>query len=89
MKPLWIALACTTGCAQLLGLEATKFDQKDAMTDGASVCDGAPMCVSTTGRSVCGVLFDTGVMAGLPVRAPSFTGMHRAAARSRAMVRAR
>jgi hypothetical protein len=63
------------GCAQLLGLDSTTFEQKDAMVDAATVCDTAPVgCTSSgTGRTVCGQLLDTGATAGL-LRAPGFTG---------------
>ena len=56
------------GCASLLGLESTSFDQMDAPGDAPSVCDGAPLCTVTTGRSVCGQLFGTGDTAGMPFR---------------------
>jgi hypothetical protein len=69
----FVALALT-GCAQLLGLDNTKFDQRDAGVDAPSVCDGAPACVSSTGRSMCGQLMQTGAMAGTPLRLPSPTG---------------
>jgi hypothetical protein len=62
------------GCSQLLGLDDTKFEQRDAMTDAPSVCDGAPRCTNTTGRSVCGQLFGTGTSAGQIVRAAAATG---------------
>jgi hypothetical protein len=68
-------LLATTGCAQLLGLDNTKFDQKDAPTDSASVCDGAPACRFTAGRrSVCGVMTETGVSAGAAMRVATPTG---------------
>lgn len=69
-----IALLACGGCAQLLGLDNTKFDQKDAPTDSPSVCDGATACVSTTGRSVCGQLLDTGTNAGQLLRVAAPTG---------------
>lgn len=71
---LALALIPLAGCAQLLGLDDTRFDQKDAMVDAKSVCDGVmAQCVSSSGRSVCGQLVDTGTMAGVAVRAPGFT----------------
>ena len=73
MKFALLLLACG-GCAQLLGLDQTKFDQKDAMVDAPSVCDGAPACTFTTGRSVCGQLVVTGAGAGLPLRVVAPTG---------------
>ncbi len=73
MKLALVLVACT-GCAQLLGLDNTKFDYKDAMVDAPSVCDGAPACTSTTGRSVCGIVIGTGANAGTPLRVASPTG---------------
>lgn len=71
----WAALlVASTGCAQLLGLDDTKFLYKDGAVDAPSVCDGAPACVSTTGRSVCGQLFGTGAQAGELLRAATPTG---------------
>ncbi|HUS29620.1 MAG TPA: hypothetical protein VMZ53_14000 [Kofleriaceae bacterium] len=63
------------GCAQLLGLDNTELEQKDARVDAPSVCDGAPRCTSTTGRSVCGQLSGTGAMGGMPMRVAAPTGM--------------
>jgi len=60
------------GCAQLLGLDKTTFDA--GTTDAPSVCDGAPACVSSTGRSACGQLFGTGDTANAPLRVANFTG---------------
>lgn len=71
---LCLLLVACTGCAQLLGLDNTKFDYKDAHVDAPSVCDGAPACTSTTGRSVCGQLIDTGANAGVALRVASPTG---------------
>ncbi len=75
------AAVLATGCPQLLGLDDTRFEPTvDAepdgpgSTDAPSVCDGAPACVATTGRSTCGQLMGTGDLAGLPLRAPSPTG---------------
>lgn len=67
-------LVALTGCAQVLGLEGTSFDQRDADVDAPSICDGAPACNATTGRSVCGVLVQTGATGGLPLRVSSPTG---------------
>lgn len=69
------ALAALSGCAKILGLDQTTFDQMDAPTDSPSVCDGAPACTSTTGRSICGQLYTTGAEAGTPLRVESPTGM--------------
>jgi hypothetical protein len=74
MKQL-LLLVPLAGCAQILGLDNTEFNQKDAMVDAPSSCDGAPRCTSTTGRSVCGQLFGTGTTAGTPLRVASPTGM--------------
>ncbi|HTL33834.1 MAG TPA: hypothetical protein VL326_11950 [Kofleriaceae bacterium] len=74
MKQILLLLPLV-GCAQILGLEDTKFDQKDATVDAPSMCDGAPRCIAMTGRSACGQLFGTGSMAGTPLRAASPTGM--------------
>jgi hypothetical protein len=71
---LALVLVACTGCAQLLGLDSTKFDFKDAMVDAPSVCDGAPACVANTGRSVCGQLVDTGANGGALLRVASPTG---------------
>jgi hypothetical protein len=69
-----LALLALTGCAQLFGLEETTFDQRDAPTDAPSVCDFAPACTSSVGRSVCGQLFGVGATAGVPLRVASPTG---------------
>jgi len=69
-----LLLFALTGCSQMLGLEDTKFEQRDAMVDAPSSCDGAPRCTSTTGRSVCGQLYGGGSTAGQLVRAPDPTG---------------
>ncbi len=73
MRWAFAALACA-GCSQILGLQNTKFDFKDAMVDAPSVCDGAPACTSTTGRSACGYLVDTGANAGTALHVASPTG---------------
>lgn len=69
-----VALAGATGCAQLLGLEETTFEPGDSGIDAPGVCDGAPACTSTTGRSLCGQLFGTGDRAGQPLRVAAPTG---------------
>jgi hypothetical protein len=73
-----VAVAVTValaGCAQLLGLDDTNFDYKDAPTDAPSVCDPDPgTCTSSNGRTVCGRLIGTGERAGLPVRVPDPMG---------------
>jgi len=71
----FLLLVPLVGCSQILGLEDTKFDQKDATVDAPSNCDGAPRCTAMTGRSACGQLFNTGAMAGTPMRVASPTGM--------------
>lgn len=62
------------GCSQILGLEDTKFEQRDAMIDAPSNCDGAPRCTSSTGRSACGQVYGAGANAGVLLRADSPTG---------------
>lgn len=75
MKLLGVALLVTTGCAKLLGLDETKFDQRDAPSDSPSACDGvAAACVAATGRTICGQLRGTGATAGLPLRVAAPTG---------------
>ncbi|HEY1555935.1 MAG TPA: hypothetical protein VGF94_13945 [Kofleriaceae bacterium] len=69
-----VVLVAASGCAQVLGLDSTHLDFKDAMTDAPNVCDGAPMCTSTTGRSVCGQLVQVGANAGVPLRVAMPTG---------------
>lgn len=64
----------STGCAQVLGLDDTKLEYRDAATDAPSVCDGQPACNSSTGRSLCGQLFGTGADAGQPIRTAAPTG---------------
>jgi len=66
-----LVLLMLGGCAQLLGLDDTKYDQHDAMVDAPSICDGAPACTAASGRSVCGVLLQTG---GVPLRVGEPTG---------------
>jgi hypothetical protein len=69
-----LLLLSLTGCAQLLGLENTSFDQQDAAVDAPGICDGAPACTSSTQRSVCGQVFGTGANAGVPLRVAEPTG---------------
>jgi hypothetical protein len=69
-----VAVLGSSGCAQILGLDNTRFDQKDAPGDSPNVCDGAPACTSGPGRSVCGQLVDTGAAAGQALRAATPTG---------------
>jgi hypothetical protein len=61
-----------TGCANLLGLDDTRLDKHDAATDGG-VCDGAPQCHFTSGRSVCGQIDKAGTAPG-PFRVPVPSG---------------
>jgi hypothetical protein len=75
VRSLGVAAAILlAGCAQLLGLEQTTFQPLDAPGDTSSVCDGAPACVGTSGRSICGQLFDTGANGDVPLRVASPTG---------------
>jgi hypothetical protein len=74
MRVAALAMLVLAGCSQLLGLEDTRFDQRDAMVDAPSSCDAAPRCTSASGRSVCGQLFGTGPDAGRPVRVAAPTG---------------
>ena len=69
-----LAVLALTGCAQVLGLDDTKLDKIDAAIDAPGVCDGTPQCTSLNGRSVCGQLYQTGDMAGVPLRAANPTG---------------
>lgn len=71
---LAVALLALGGCAKLLGLDDTSFAQLDAPVDAPGICDGAPACVSSTGRSICGVLYQTGAEGDAPLRAASPTG---------------
>jgi hypothetical protein len=67
-------LLLATGCKQVLGLDDTKFAFMDAAVDAPSVCDGAPACTSSTGRSVCGQLYQTGASGGQLLRVSAPTG---------------
>lgn len=72
---LALAAVSSTGCAQLLGLDDTRFEPLDAATDAPSLCDPVPpRCTSATGRSVCGQIYETGDRAGASLRATSPTG---------------
>jgi hypothetical protein len=63
------------GCAQLLGLDSTRFEPLDAATDAPSLCDPVPLtCTFTSGRSVCGQIYETGDRAGASLRTTSPTG---------------
>jgi len=67
------SLALVTGCAQILGLEDTKFDFKDAAADAPDICDTPAIeCTASTGRSVCGRLFVAGT--GEPFKVAEPTG---------------
>lgn len=57
---LWLA-----GCAQLLGLDDTTFDPRDAASDSPLACDRGPACAP---GSLCGQLVGTGELAGQPIR---------------------
>ncbi len=61
-----------TGCAKILGLDDTTFAE-DAMI-GPTTCQGAPLCTSSSGRSACGQLLQTGAEAGQPLRVAEPTG---------------
>jgi hypothetical protein len=66
------AVALLSGCAQILGLEETKFDYKDAGADAPGVCDTPAIeCTSSTGRSLCGRLLLAGTGAPYTVAAPT------------------
>ncbi|MBA3451694.1 MAG: hypothetical protein H0T42_01200 [Deltaproteobacteria bacterium] len=67
MKLAIASLAVLAGCAQILGLDDTRFDRRDAAADAPNVCDTPAFeCVATTGRTVCGQLFAAGT--GEPYR---------------------
>lgn len=66
------ALFAATGCAKILGLDDTTF-ASDADVE-PTVCDGAPQCTSSTGRSACGQLMQTGAEGGQPLRVAEPTG---------------
>lgn len=69
-----LLLLIAAGCKQVLGLDDTKFAFKDGAIDSPSACDGAPACMSSTGRSVCGQLYQTGTAGGELLRVSSPTG---------------
>ncbi len=72
MKLATAALALLSGCAQILGLEDTKFDFKDAAVDAPDICDTpALVCTASTGRSACGRLFVAGTGEPYKVAAPT------------------
>jgi hypothetical protein len=61
------SFALLAGCAQILGLEDTTLDRRDAAADAPNICDTPAFeCIATTGRSVCGRLFVAGT--GEPYR---------------------
>lgn len=67
MKLAVASIVLLTGCAQILGLEDTKLDRRDAAADAPNVCDTPAFeCIATTGRTVCGQLFVAGT--GQPFR---------------------
>ena len=77
MKRVAAALCVVlAGCAQMLGLDNTKFQQLDGPIDTPSVCDGdGVLCAPTeAGRAVCGQLFGTGAAADSPLRVAAPTG---------------
>lgn len=74
MRSLAALILLLAGCSQILGLEDTKYEQRDAMIDAPSSCDGAPRCTSSTGRSVCGQIYGADALAGQFVRADAPTG---------------
>ena len=68
-----IAMILAAGCAQILGLDDTKLDRRDAPDDAPSVCDTpAVACTPSSGRTLCGQLITAGT--GLPYRVPNPTG---------------
>lgn len=74
MRAAFALLAALTGCSQILGLDDTTFELRDAAADAPSSCDGAPRCTGSSGRSVCGQLYGTGDTAGQLVRVAEPTG---------------
>lgn len=61
MKLALASLALLAGCAQILGLEDTTLDRRDAAVDAPSVCDTpAVACTAVTGRTLCGQLVIAG-----------------------------
>lgn len=74
MRVALAAATLLTGCSQILGLEGTTFEHRDAMADAPSNCDGTPRCTASNGRSVCGQLYGTGESAGTLVRDAAPTG---------------
>jgi hypothetical protein len=74
VRVLAVSLLAATGCAQLLGLDNTTLDTGDAPIV-SDACLGVPAsCVSSTGRTICGQLFDTGTNAGKPLTVATPTG---------------
>ena len=67
MRLVVASIALLSGCAQILGLDDTKLDRRDAAADAPNICDTSAFeCVATTGRTVCGQLFVAGT--GEPYR---------------------
>jgi hypothetical protein len=67
------SIALLAGCAQILGLENTELDRKDAGIDAPDVCDRpAFACDGSVGRTVCGRLFTA--VTGEPYRVAEPTG---------------
>lgn len=67
MRLVVASIALLSGCAQILGLDDTKLDRRDAAADAPNICDTPAFeCVATTGRTVCGQLFVAGT--GEPYR---------------------
>ncbi len=67
MRLVVASFALLAGCAQILGLDDTKLDRRDAAADAPNICDTPAFeCVATTGRTVCGQLFVAGT--GNPYR---------------------
>lgn len=56
------------GCAELLGLDDTTFEPRDAASDLPLACDRAPACPA---GSLCGQLVGIGELAGQPLRIAS------------------
>lgn len=73
MKLAIASIALLAGCAQILGLDDTTLDRRDAAVDAPSVCDmPAFPCDAATGRTLCGQLLEAGT--GNPYRVPNPTG---------------
>lgn len=67
MKLAVASFALLAGCAQILGLDDTTLDRRDAAVDAPNVCDTpAFACSAATGRTLCGRLVEAGT--GAPYR---------------------